>query len=139
MCTEKKQKEENWYRISVELPKPYIRPFRWNCLFSLLYVILLVALVCIYIFNVVPEFLCFYKRYSYHASHIWIFIIVSAVIAWTVFLLCKLLFFKTSLYAEELKATMALRRKLIEESQHREILIQELQIKKEYNLEKNNK
>lgn len=126
------------YKINVELPDPHIRLSIWNRLSSFFdaCVILLVVLVGIYIFYLVPKFLTFSNTCSNcsNLNYIWIFVIISAVIAWIVFLIGKLLLSKLNMYADEFKAVSALRRKLIEESKLREILIQELQIKRKNNI-----
>lgn len=128
----KTSKIENglWYKIRTDLDELHFKSMTIISIPSLLYIIILTALIGIYIYKIVPDFMD-----SKHPDAIWIFAIVSFVVTLAAFLLLRLLIINANMITEEIKAISTLKRKLIEDVQHREILIQEKKIKISHKLE----
>ena len=128
----KTSKIENglWYKIRTDLDELHFKSMTIISIPSLLYIIILTALIGIYIYKIVPDFMD-----SKHPDAIWIFATVSSVVTLAAFLLLRLLIINANMITEEIKAISTLKRKLIEDVQHREILIQEKKIKISHKLE----
>lgn len=128
----KTSKIENglWYKIRTDLDELHFKSMTIISIPSLLYIIILTALIGIYIYKIVPDFMD-----SKHPDAIWIFATVSSVVTLAAFQLLRLLIINANMITEEIKAISTLKRKLIEDVQHREILIQEKKIKILHKLE----
>ena len=128
----KTSKIENglWYKIRTDLDELHFKSMTIISIPSLLYIIILTALIGIYIYKIVPDFMD-----SKHPYAIWIFATVSSVVTLAAFQLLRLLIINANMITEEIKAISTLKRKLIEDVQHREILIQEKKIKILHKLE----
>lgn len=128
----KTSKIENglWYKIRTDLDELHFKSMTIISIPSLLYIIILTALIGIYIYKIVPDFMD-----SKHPDAIWIFATVSSVVTLAAFQLLRLLIINANMITEGIKAISTLKRKLIEDVQHREILIQEKKIKILHKLE----